>query len=98
MLCTTRTSRRRLRRRCWGFCTEVDEGGGELEGEDEEEEEEEGDVDAEGEAAAAAAGSAFKNSATSSTLCGAPGKRASAAKISRAEKDGKKPLTTRTCA
>ena len=78
------TTRTSRRRRCCGFCTD----------DDDEEEEEEGDVDAgEGEG-----GFADKNCATSSTLCGAPGKRASAAKISRAEKDGKKPLRTRTCA
>jgi hypothetical protein len=82
MLCTTRTSRRRRRRRCGGFCT----------GDDDDDDDDEGDV------CAGEGGSAVKNCATSSTLCGAPGKRASAAKISRAEKDGRKPFRTRTCA
>lgn len=83
MLCTTRTSSRR--RRCSGF------GPGDDDVDDEEDEDEEGDDGDVG-------GSAVKNCATSSTLCGAPGKRASVARISRAEKDGKKPFRTRTCA
>jgi hypothetical protein len=75
---------RTSRRRRRGFCTDDDD--------IDDDDDDEGDVDA-GEG-----GSAVKNCATSSTLCGAPGKRASAAKTSRAEKDGRKPLRTRTCA
>ena len=49
-------------------------------------------------AAAEAVEAAKKNCATASTLCGEPGRRASAANLSRAEKEGRKPLRTRTCA
>ena len=52
-----------------------------------------------GDVAAAETGeAAIKNCAAASTLCGGPGRRTSSANISRAEKEGRKKLRTRTCA